>query len=224
MSVARLTRSNERKGKVDEGISLENPAKRKNQMHRQHIAEDRVRMTNSGTSEKIQAYERFQNYKRRSIIQCFEAIEDERFLDQFYQGNDENGRNVNLIFLTLQTGSHPKQFTHLCNSSSLKWNIKSLNIPSSDELIPTLTKVMLFVRGKHVEGTNEKREEYKYLGLTNIQSLSSGPNKDVTYMYTYVYNVVTLMFDDKLLRKELEWFGDNLMKCKKNMYGCVLCE
>jgi hypothetical protein len=162
-------------------------------------------------SEKIQAYEPYQNYKKETVIESLKAIKDERLLEQFYNGNDEIGRNVNLVFLTLQTGDHPKEFTHLCNNSSLKWNIKSLNISSSSQLMSVPNIAMLFVRGKNVEGTSERSEEYKYLGLIGVQSLSSGPNKEGTY----IYYVVT--------RKELEWFGDNLMKCKKNKYGCALC-
>jgi hypothetical protein len=208
------TRSREKKRKLEEGIPEEEP-KPKMQTLGQYLWEEREKEANElQEKEEVQELEPFQDYDKDEIIQKFGGQKREEFDGVVY-----DGKEVKMVFLTLEYGEHPKTFTHLCNNSCLIWNLQKYDLPSTARLFGIPSVVLLFVRGKFVEGTTENGNMYKYLGPTGIQSTSSG-NVNGTYKYLetrFVFNYV-------LSRKELALFGDNLMKCKKNKYGCSLCK
>lgn len=207
------TRSREKKRKLDEGIPEEEP-KPKMQTLGQYLWEEREKEANAlEEKEDVQDLEQFQDYDKAEMIQKFGGQKREQFDGIVYDGKD-----AILVFLTLEYGDHPKTFTHLCNNAGLKWNLQKYSLPSNSSLFGIPSVVLLFVRGKFVEGTTETGNMYKYLGPTGIKSISSG-NVNGTYKYLEV----SFTFNYVLSRKELALFGDNLMKCKKNKYGCSLC-
>jgi hypothetical protein len=209
----RVTRSREKKRRLDEGIPEDQP-KPKYQTLGQYLMEERLEMTGKLEEKtKVAEHEAWSNYEKNDIVQAFHATPVSGFRDQYYLGDDD----TKLIFLTLETGAHPKEFTHLCNNASLVWNVKDLMLKSLDMSIPNV--VMLFVRGEFVEGTTKTGSTYKYLGLVGIQSTSSGNCGDDGYRCLQV----RFVFDYLLTRNELQVFGGNLMKCKKNKYGHSLC-
>mmetsp|Transcript_13197 Transcript_13197/g.13673 ORF Transcript_13197/g.13673 Transcript_13197/m.13673 type:complete len:83 (-) Transcript_13197:37-285(-) len=81
----------------------------------------------------------------------------------------------------------------------------------------------MFVRGQYVEGTTTTSNNYKCLGLIGVQS-TSGHMRGGVIGAPHIYLRVTFVFDYFVTRKELETqFGENVMKCKKNKYGCSIC-
>jgi len=211
----RTTRSQEKKRKQDEGIV--EPPKEKRQTLGQYL--DGVRAEEAEnilqTNPLVDSYETLRNYDKASVISEFNAHLVEggsHFGDGFYECED----GLKIIFLTMQTGDHPKTFSHICGNSCLKWNLASeYRVPTSDFHFGIPAVYLVFIRGEHVQGTTKKSKEYKCLGLMGFGSMSSSQG---------FYLSATLLFDYVISRKEMEaHFGDNVMKCKKNKYGCTLC-
>jgi hypothetical protein len=224
--VERVTRSREKKRKIEEGT--EEAPKPKIQTLGQYLQDEREKIAeNLLEDETIAHYEAFSNYSKEEVIKEFDAIADQ-YADQLYQAQKGESQ---IVFLNLETGDHPKTFTHICNNISLIWNLQSLCIPARCPLFRAPDVVMLFVRGDYVEGTEDNPDQYKYLGLIGIQSLSSGPASDAVSRSTVskggvgysIHYQVRFVFDHVFSRKELTLFGNNVMKCKKNRYGASLC-
>jgi len=215
----RVTRAREKKRRVDEGIPDE-PPKPKRQTLGQYLAEEREKITNElQEKDKVNNYEMYSLYNKEDVIKTFNAENIPCLAGQSYKSADEGPQ---LVFLTLETGPHPKTFTHLCNNSSLIWNIASLKISHSQQLFGVPNVVMLFVRGKHISGTEKEKEGmYKYIGLVGVQSTSSGSSNGIGT--PYIHLEVRFVFDYVLTKAELAEFGEHVMKCKKNRYGCSLC-
>lgn len=216
----RPTRSSARKRKQDEGIVDEPKAKVMTlgkHLALQRQEEEEKLLENEGVSK----YEQFANYSKEAVVADLAATEVDSalFRDNNYYASP-TGDDVKILFLTLETGEHPKDFSHFCNNASLRWSLQHLKIDSLKYFMKTPSVLMLFVRGQHVEDTTSTSDEYKYVGLAGVQSIASGMLDNGTKHY-YLY--VRLIFDYALSRNEMLMFGDNVMKCKKNKYGCSLC-
>lgn len=209
-----MTRSRERKRKIDEGI-VDPPPPPKYQTLGQYLMEEREKETNQLLEKPlIDGYEQFEVYNKNAVVEAFQATKVEKFRGQLFETGETHDQ-MKIVFITLQTGENPKTFTHLCNHTSLVWNIKDLNVSSREHTFNVPSVVMLFVRGKYIPGTSLEGNEYKYLGLIGIQSLSSDGS---------TYNEVKFVFDYVLSRKEIDThFGENCIRCKKNKYGSALC-
>ena len=170
-------------------------------------------------NESVSQFEQFENYDKDTVVNVLSAVEVNSTLfhdHDFYMATGPDTPKI--IFLTLKTGENPKSFTHFCNNTSMKWNLEHLHIPHNAYHFGLPGVVMVFARGEFVEGTHLASDKYKYLGIVGVQSVSSGNANG-----TYEYLSATLIFDYSLSRKELELFGKNIIKCKKNKYGCSLC-
>lgn len=143
-----------------------------------------------------------------------ELPSNDLFHEQYYTSND-----VKAVFITLKTGEYPSKFSHLCNNTSLKWNLAELHITTSNFHFSTPCVYMLFVRGEYVSETSLSSNAYRYLGVIGTKSVSSQRVGE-----SYEYDDVTFVFDYSLSRKDLQLFGNNLMHCKKNKYGSSLCK
>lgn len=220
----RTTRSREKRQREEAGLPAEDPKPPKRQTLGQYLAEEREKEAEALLEhDLVSNYEPFQNYRKGDVLAQFQAEE----VDPVFQGQYYNATNLEdgprLLFLTLQTGDHPKNFTHFCNNTSLKWHLKPLRILSSKVHFRLPSVVMLFVRGEFVEGTSLNSEEYKFVGIVGCQSVSSSHSVEGKYDSPYIYIDGTLVFDYVLSRADLAHFGNNVMKCKKNRYGCSLC-
>lgn len=216
----RSTRSNEKKRKQDEGIVDEPKAKSMTlgkYLALERQAEEEKLMENEGVAK----FEQFTNYSKDAVVAEMAATEVDGalFRDNNYY-TSPTGDDVKILFLTLETGDHPKDFTHFCNNTSLRWSLQHLKIDSMNYFMKTPSVLMLFVRGEHVAGTTATSDEYKYVGLAGVQSIASGTLGTGSKHY-YLY--ARLIFDYALSRNELLMFGENVIKCKKNKYGCSLC-
>ena len=157
-------------------------------------------------------YQMLSNYIKEDVLSDLSAVEP---LGGAFAGQLYESHNAKLVFLTLQTGDSPKRFNHICNNSNMNWNLKNLNIKTSEYYFSLPNVIMVFARGDHVEGTTMDGSVYKYVGLQGLQSVSSSGG---------LYLNATILFDYIVSRKEMENnFGGNVMKCKKNKYGCSLC-
>lgn len=216
----RATRSSEKKRKQDEGIPEAEP-KPKIMTLGKHLALIREKEEEELLeNDAIAKYEQFSDYEKDTVVADLAATEvnSKKFPEHNFFVSACGDKNTNILFLTLETGDHPKNFTHFCNNSSLKWHLADLHLASSDLRVAIPGVFMVFVRGEHVQGTTKTSNTYKYLGLVGLQSMCSG---SVGSKHEYLY--ATLIFDYNLSRKELELFGDNVMRCKKNKYRCSLC-
>jgi hypothetical protein len=218
----RATRSQEKKRRLDAGLE-DVPKKPKQQTLGQVLAEERENITQKlEGDERIASLKQYEVYDKHDILQRFNANDSNTLPGQLYQATpvDPQSDPLNIVFLTLQTGPFPKNLTHFCNNTSLRWHIKGLNIHTNVTIFsPIPTVVALFVRGEHVQGTAIDGEGFLFVGLVGVQAVSSGSNED----NRFVYYDVRFVFDYSLSKKELAIFGDNVMKCKKNRYGCSLC-
>jgi hypothetical protein len=218
----RATRSNEKKRKIDEGI-LEEPKEKIMTLGKYLALERQAEEEKLLESVELNQYDALENYSKEQVLADLKATEVNPsiyFDHDYYEIKDITGRNseksTKILFLTLKTGEHPKDFTHFCNSSSMKWNLKHYHISSFGPALSNMC--MVFVRGEHTAGTSLTSDVFKYLGLVGVQSTSSGSNgKGVHELIE-----VTLVFDYVINRKDMV-FGNDVMKCKKNRYGCSLC-
>ncbi len=219
----RVTRAREKQRREEAGIPAD-PPKPKRQTLGKYLADEREKEKDALLEKEIiSEFEEYSNYKKEAVLKKFVAVEvDEQFKAQYYRAtNVEDGPQ--LLFLTLQTGEHPKDFTHWCNNTSLRWHLADLKINSRSVNFRLPSVVMLFVRGEHVQGTSLTSAEFKYVGIVGMQSVSSG-SLDRSYSSdSYIYLDGRLVFDYVLSKKDLSHFGDNVMRCKKNKYGCSLC-
>jgi hypothetical protein len=219
----RSTRSREKRQREEAGLPAEDP-KPKRQTLGQYLADEREKEAEALLEhDLVSNYEPYQNYRKGEVLAQFQAEE----VNPVFQGQYYNATNLEdgprLLFLTLQTGDHPKNFTHFCNNTSLKWHLKPLRILSREFHFRLPSVVMLFVRGQFVDGTSLDSEEYKYVGIVGCQSVSSSHSVEGKFDSPYIYIDGRLVFDYVLSRADLAHFGDNVMKCKKNRYGCSLC-
>jgi len=142
----------------------EPPPKKRNITLGQHLLEEREEEAeNILKLEAINKYEIFSNYKKPDVLSSLGATEMEGMKGTRYTCPNHN--DTKIVFLSLETGPNPSQFTHICNNSCLIWNLKSLCLPEA----PTGVQ-MVFVRGEHVEGCTKDGEDYKYLGLVGTLS------------------------------------------------------
>lgn len=218
----RVTRAREKKRRLDEGIP-EDPPKPKIQTLGKYLADEREKIaTELQQDEDVADYEQFANYEKNDVLARLNAQAVDKFKGQLYSTGEEH-KGTRLVFLTFATGEHPKNFTHICNNTTIKWNLQDLKISSSHYHFGLPDVAMVFVRGKHVEGTTAIGNMYKYLGLVGLQSISSGSGDGSYTSESYIYLQATFVFDYVLTKKELALFGNNIMKCKKNKYGSSLC-
>jgi hypothetical protein len=216
----RTTRASEKRRRIESGIP-DDPPKEKRMTLGQLLAEERAKEAEEILQDdKISHYEPYNDYRKSSVISFLEAAaeEEQLFHGQLYRSD----RDVNIVFLDLETGDNPKTFTHLCNGSTLKWNLKQFSIESSRYRFKLPAVYMVFVRGAHVEGARIDGDVYKYLGLIGLQSVSSG-KKDYSQPGPHMYLEATFTFEYVMSKKEQALFGGNLMKCRKNKYGASLC-
>jgi hypothetical protein len=178
----------------------------------QHMHQARERITDElMESDAISKYETFVNYEKEEVLRDLSLEERPGFRGQLYY-TPSGPKQAAVLFIPLSVGAHPKSFSHICNSSSLQWNLEKMKLSSSSMFgLPNV--VLVFVHGQHLEGLPKPSTGtlFKCLGLLGVQSMS--------------LNRATLVFDYVIRKKELEeQFGANVMKCKKNRYGCSLCE
>lgn len=194
-----------------EGNELLDPPKEKYQTLGNYLAEQRDEQADVLLEdEKVAAYEMMANYNKQDIIEDLQLTENEPFAGQYFTNRD----GLRVIFITLETGAHPKTYSHICNGSTAKWNLKNLNLSSIHASISLPSVCMLFVRGEHVKDAPKSGNIYKYLGLQGILSSSSDANQ-VTQ--------ITFSFDYVLSKKDLAELGAHVTKCVKNRYGATLC-
>ena len=172
------TRAGEKKRKESLGIADFVPTKEKWQTIRQHLAilrkeEEELILANADVSN----IETFATHSKAHIINHLQAqpVANNKFCNQFYITSDQ----VKIAFVTLEVTSPCKSKTHLCNNSSLQWNLESLHLTSRDYEFEIPDVFMVFARGDHVSGTWIKDElqdgdSYMYLGLVGLQTVSSG--------------------------------------------------
>lgn len=221
----RTTRASEKRRRIEAGIP-DDPPKEKRMTLGQHLAEERAKEAEEILhNDKISQFEVFQDYKKDDVITLLEATAEQ---EDLFRGQLYHGEYTNIVFLDLQTGEHPKSFTHICNGSTVTWNLKELDVESSRYSFRLPAVYMVFVRGEHVDGTSDENK-YKYLGLIGLQSVSSGPKDGYASVLSgrsaspYIYLTATFTFEYVLSKKEQQLFGMNLMRCKKNKYGASLC-
>lgn len=214
-------RSSQRRKNLAEGRTFD-PPKEKSMTLGKYLHQEREKTTQmiEETHDDINKYEVFVNYDKIEVINDLNLVEEDGFAHQLYHTPD---RQVAVLFIPLSVGSHPRTFSHICNNSSMQWNLEKMHIPTSTHFgLPNV--VLVFVHGQHLEGMSltSPKSLYKCLGLVGVQSTSSGALRTGQ---RYEYIRATLVFDYVINRKELiEQFGDNVMKCKKNKYGTSLCE
>lgn len=212
-------RRSQRRRNLVEGKTFDSP-KEKSMTLGQHLHQERERAAEElMESDALSKYETFVNYEREDVIRDLSLEEAPGFRGQLYFTSIDS-KQAAVLFIPLSVGSHPKSFSHICNSSSLQWNLERMHIPSSSMFgLPNV--VLVFVRGQHLKDISSTGTMYKCLGLVGVQSISSGSSG---IGKPYEYRGVTLVFDYVIRKKELEeQFGENVMKCKKNRYGCSLC-
>jgi hypothetical protein len=214
-------RRSQRRKNLEEGKTFD-PPKEKSMTLGQHLQQERDRAAEElMESDALSKYETFVNYEKEDVINDLSLEERPGFRGQLYF-TPSGPKQAAVLFIPLSVGAHPKLFSHICNSSSLQWNLEKMHISSSSTFgLPNV--VLVFVCGQHLEGISSSTGTlFKCLGLLGVQSISSGPSGPGK---PYQYRGVTLVFDYVIRKKELEeQFGGNVMKCKKNRYGCSLCE
>jgi hypothetical protein len=190
----------------------------------QHLFQEREKKTNELlANDLISQYETFENYDKGEVIARLCLDEKEGFNGELYYTAD---KQLAVLFIPLSTATPAKRTSHICNSSSLQWNLESMRLASSSHFgLPNV--VLVFATGQHFKGLSLPAPSlYKCLGLVGVQSISSGFRGGVLGQPSeYEYIRATLVFDYSIRKRELEeQFGDNVMRCKKNRYGCSLCE
>eukprot|EP01040_Poterioochromonas_malhamensis_P000505 gene505-538_t len=210
-----LLNTRSKKAKVDDGTPKPSPKPRKETIG-EHLKRERKRETKEVIGKPlIQEYEAFQTYEKETVLQSFQGSSKvEKFQDQLYETSEDHGK-VKLVFLTLQTGSNPETFSHLCNNSSLVWNLRDLNLKTGEFHFSLPSVAMVFVRGEFIPGTSLESTSYLYLGVIGLHSvMSSNCN----------YLEARFVFDEVLTRYAInEYFGANCLRCKKNKYGVAIC-
>jgi hypothetical protein len=222
IATAAPTRRSQRRQNLAEGRTVD-PPQEKSMTLGQHMHQVRERVTKELLeSDAISKYETFVNYEKEEVLHDLSLEERPGFHGQLYY-TPPGPKQAAVLFIPLSVGAHPKSFSHICNSTSLQWNLEKMKLSSSSMFgLPNV--VLVFVHGQHLEGLPEPSNGtlFKCLGLLGVQSLSSGsagPGRPHEYIRA------TLVFDYVIRKKELEeQFGANVMKCKKNRYGCSLCE
>lgn len=212
------TRRSQRKKNIMNGEPID-PPKEKSMTLGQHLFQERMKATQlieENHDNPINNYEVFVNYDKNEVIKDLNLEEMDGFSHQFYYTPNYQ---VAVLFIPLSTGPNPKSFSHICNNSSLQWNLQSMHIARSTHFFNLPDVVLVFIQGQYIEGMSltSSPSLYKCLGLVGVKSVSSGGDP-------HEYIRVTLVFDYVISRKELlEQFGENVMKCKKNKYGASLC-
>lgn len=212
-------RRSERNKKKVEGGGNEEPEKKKCRTIGQYLFQEREEKVKEIDDTNILSdYEVFQNYNKDDVITNLHLDEVPNFNQQLYKTP-----TFSVVFLSLSTGVHPKEFSHICNNKNVQWNLKDFEIPFSDTSFHLGNVILLFVQGEFIEGAPKTSNIYKCLGLVGVESTSAGSKNNVLGN-PYVYLRATFVFDYVISRKELETqFGLNVMKCKKNKYGCSIC-
>jgi hypothetical protein len=220
VAVEQCRRSQRRKNLI-EGTTID-PPKEKSMTLGQHLFQEREKKTNELlANELISQYETFENYDKAEVIARLCLEEKEGFNGELYYTAD---KQLAVLFIPLSTATPAKRTSHICNSSSLQWNLESMRLASSSHFgLPNV--VLVFATGQHLKGLSLPPPSlYKCLGLVGVQSISSGSRGGVLGQPSE-YIRATLVFDYSIRKRELEeQFGDNVMRCKKNRYGCSLCE
>jgi hypothetical protein len=214
-------RRSERRRKIDEGIV--DPPKEKRMTIGAYLLKERTEQTEElSSSDTISKYETFTNYEKDEVVTDLGLEEVSGFCQQLYHSEKHH---LKVLFIPLRTGPHPKDFSHICNNSSLQWYLRDMRVTDNNGFLALGNVFLVFIQGDHIEGlTRSAANYYKCLGLIGVQSVSSGRRDYTDPQSRYECIRATLVFDYVISRKEMEQqFGGNVMKCKKNKYGCSIC-
>jgi hypothetical protein len=221
--VPEQNRRSQRRKNLVEGTTFD-PPKEKSMTLGQHLFREREKKTNE-LSDLVSKFEAFENYNKAEVIAELALEEKAGFDEELFYTSD---KQLAVLFIPLSTSTPCRRTSHICNSSSLQWNLESKRLSTSTHFgLPNV--VLVFATGQHLKDLSPLKRaassaQYKCLGLVGVQSVSSGSRGGVIGQPSE-YIRATLVFDYLIPKRELEeQFGDNVMRCKKNRYGCSLCE